>query len=46
LITSSSNEDYDDDGREVSRRRHLRDDPKDFKVKALEFDRNLNLEAT
>jgi len=38
----SSIKNYDDDTRGVRRRRYLRDDLRDFKIWALQFDGNLN----
>ena len=44
IAYSSSHKDYGDEDRGVRRRRHLRDDLRNFKTEALEFDGNLNLE--
>ena len=44
ITCSSSHEDFNNEEREARRRRHLRDDLRDLKVEALEFDGSLNPE--
>lgn len=42
IANSSSHEDYDEEDKEVRRKRHPRDYLRDFKVEVLEFDGKLN----
>jgi len=43
IAYTSSHEDYDDEDKGVRRRKFLRDYLRDFKIKAPEFDRNINI---